>query len=68
LKNAGYLRYFSDDELIRMISDYEYQTQDFKITESTELEWTSHKLTDFWATNLDNSSLTKMFIENKHIE
>ncbi len=68
LKNAGYLRYFSDDKLIRMISDYEYQTQDFKLTESTELEWTSHKLIDFWATNLDNSSLTEMFIENKHLE
>jgi hypothetical protein len=38
LKNAGYLRYFSDDKLIRMISNYEYYTQDFKMTEATEVE------------------------------
>jgi|ERR1035437_3107463 hypothetical protein len=69
LKNAGYLRYFSDDKLIKMISDYEYQTQDFKLTESTELEWTSHKLIDFWALNLDNSMITeRLYIINKHLE
>jgi hypothetical protein len=30
LKNAGYLRYFSDNDLIRLISNYEYYVQDYK--------------------------------------
>ncbi len=67
LKNAGYLRYFSDDKLIRMISNYEYYTQDFKLSEAVEIEWT-HKLIDFVAFNLDNSILTELFTENKHPE
>jgi hypothetical protein len=68
LKNAGYLRYFSDDKLIRMISNYEYYIQDFKMSEGVEVEWYSHKFIDFVAFNLDNSIITGLFVENKHPE
>jgi len=65
LKNAGYLRYFSDNDLIQKISNYEFWIQDYKSDEALELEWINGKLQEFKAFNLDNSILSEIFIENK---
>jgi hypothetical protein len=65
LKNAGYLRYFSDDDLIKNISNYEFWIQDYKSDEAIELIWINEKLQEFKAFNLDNSILTEIFIEKK---
>ena len=65
LKNAGYLRYFSDNELIKNISNYEFWIQDYKTDEATELEWINEKLQEFKAFNLDNSILAGIYLENK---
>jgi hypothetical protein len=68
LKNAGYLRYFSDDNLIRMISNYEFSIQDYKSDEGLQNEFLNHKFRDFVTFNLDNSILTTLAIEHKHPE
>lgn len=68
LKNAGYLRYFSDNDLIRYISDYEFWIQDFKNDEAIEFKWINEKLTDFLAFSLDNSITEKIYVENKFPE
>ena len=65
LKNAGYLRYFSDNDLIKKISNYEFWIQDYKTDEATELEWINEKLQEFKAFNLDNSILAGIYLENK---
>jgi len=65
LKNAGYLRYFSDNDLIRNISNYEFWIQDYKSDEAIELVWINEKLLEFRAFGLDNSITTGQFIENK---
>jgi hypothetical protein len=68
LKNAGYLRYFSDNELIRMISNYEFSVQDYKGDEALGNEFLNHKFKDFVTFNLDNSILRELLIEHKHPE
>jgi len=65
LKNAGYLRYFSDDSLIRMISNYEFGVQDYKSDEGLQNEVLNHKFGDFVTFNLDNSILAALEIEHK---
>ena len=65
LKNAGYLRYFSDNELIKNISDYEFWIQDYKSDEAIELEWITDKLKEFTAFNLDNSILSGVVFDKK---
>jgi len=65
LKNAGYLRYFSDDDLIKSISNYEFWIQDYKSDEAIELVWINEKFLEFRAFSLDNSITTGQFIENK---
>ena len=65
LKNAGYLRYFSDNELIKKISNYEFWIQDYKSDESLELVWINEKLQEFKAFELDNSILTELYIQDK---
>ena len=65
LKNAGYLRYFSDNELIENISNYEFWILDYKSDEVIELEWINEKLKEFTAFNLDNSILWEIFFEEK---
>ena len=65
LKNAGYLRYFSDNELIKNISNYEFWVQDYKSDEAIELEWINGKLQDYKAFNLENSVFSEILIEKK---
>jgi hypothetical protein len=65
LKNAGYLRYFSDNDLIKNISNYELWIQDYKSDEAIELEWINEKLKEFKTFNLDNSIFSEIFIEDK---
>jgi hypothetical protein len=65
LKNAGYLRYFSDNDLIRNISNYEFWIQDYKSDEAIELVWINEKFMEFRAFGLDNSITAGQFIENK---
>ena len=65
LKNAGYLRYFSDNELIKNISNYEFWIQDYKSDEAIEMVWINEKFQEFKAFNLDNSILSAIFIEEK---
>jgi hypothetical protein len=68
LKNAGYLRYFSDNDLIRMISNYEFSVQDYKEDEGFEIEFLNHNFRDFVTFNLDNSILTQLIVEHNHPE
>jgi hypothetical protein len=65
LKNAGYLRYFSDNDLIKNISNYEFWIQDYVSDESTELVWMNEKFSDFIAFNLDNSIIPAMIRDGK---
>jgi len=65
LKNAGYLRYFSDNELIKNISNYEFWIQDYKADETIELVWINEKFQEFKAFNLDNSILSELYMQNK---
>jgi hypothetical protein len=65
LKNAGYLRYFSDNELIKKISTYEFWIQDYKSDEAIELVWLTEKLAELKAFELDNSINSTLTIENK---
>ena len=44
LKNAGYLRYFSDSKLLNYISEYDFLVQDLKIDETTEFHLHYDKL------------------------
>jgi hypothetical protein len=66
LKNAGYLRYFSDNDLVKNIAGYEFWIQDYKSDEAIELEWINEKLQDFKAFNLDNDIQAAIIIENKY--
>jgi hypothetical protein len=68
LKNAGYLRYFSDNDLIRYISNYEFWVQDYKSDEAIELKWINEILINFAAFNLDDSIQEKIYVENKFPE
>ena len=63
LKNAGYLRYFSDNKLLNYITDYEFWIQDFKGDEELETKWINEKFSDFVVFNLDNEILEKIFVE-----
>ena len=68
LKNAGYLRYFSDNDLIKNISNYEFWIQDYLSDERIELNWLNEKFTDFVAFNLDNSIIPAMIREHRFPE
>jgi hypothetical protein len=63
LKNAGYLRYFSDNKLLNYISDYEFWIQDFKGDEDLETKWINEKLSEFVVFNLDNGIINKIFVD-----
>ena len=62
LKNAGYLRYFSDDKLLNYISDYEFLIQDFKNDEYMEFHLHYDKLVATVKQNADNEDLYKFYI------
>ena len=68
LKNAGYLRYFSDNKLLNYITDYEFWIQDFKGDEGLETKWINQKFSDFVVFNLDNEIMEKIFVEKNFPE
>ena len=64
LKNAGYLRYFSDERLLDYISDYETLVQDFKNDENTEFHLHYDKLAQLVKQNTDNDDMFSFFIKD----
>jgi hypothetical protein len=64
LKNAGYLRYFSDNRLLDYISDYEFLVQDFKNDENTEFHLHYDKLAQLVKQNTDNNDMYTFFIKD----
>ncbi len=63
LKNAGYLRYFSDPELLNYIADYDFLVQDFKSDENMEFHLHYDKLMAFIKQNADNDEAHQFYIE-----
>lgn len=62
LKNAGYLRYFSDNRLLEYISDYEFLVQDFKNDEGIEFHLHYDKLVQLIKQNADNADMYKFYM------
>lgn len=62
LKNAGYLRYFSDNKLLEYISDYEFLIQDFKNDENIEFHLHYDKLIQLIKQNSNNADMYKFYI------
>ncbi len=62
LKNAGYLRYFSDNRLLDFISDYELLLQDFKNDENLEFHLHYDKLVQIVKQNTDNTDLYAYYV------
>jgi hypothetical protein len=65
LKNAGYLRYFSDNDLIRLISNYEFFVQDYKTGDVFQNEFYNNNFRDFLIHNRDIDILTDMLVSKK---
>ncbi len=63
LKNAGYLRYFSDDELLKQISEYEFLIQDFKNDESMEFHLHYDKMVELIKQNSDNDDMYRFYVQ-----
>ena len=68
LKNAGYLRYFSDDQLLNYISDYEFLVQDFKNDENMEFHLNYDKLVATVKQHADNEVMYKFYISDSLTE
>ncbi len=64
LKNAGYLRYFSDDKLLNYISEYEFLVQDFKNDENMEFHLHYDNLVATVKQNADNEDMYKFYISD----
>ena len=64
LKNAGYLRYFSDPALLNYLSDYDFLVQDFKGDEKMEFHLHYDKLMALIKQNTDNDEAHKFYIES----
>jgi|SRR5688572_22852887 len=62
LKNAGYLRYFSDNKLLELISDYEFLLQDFKNDENIEFHLHYDKLVQLIKQNSNDADMYKFYI------
>lgn len=62
LKNAGYLRYFSDNTLLEYISGYEFLVQDFKNDETMEFHLHYDKLVQLVKQTADNDDMYTFFI------
>jgi len=62
LKNAGYLRYFSDNKLLEYISDYEFLIQDFKNDENIEFHLHYDKLVQLIKQNSNDADMYKFYI------
>jgi hypothetical protein len=62
LKNAGYLRYFSDNDLLKHISDYEFTLQDFKNDETLEFRLQYDKLIELIKQNSDNEDMYQFYV------
>ena len=65
LKNAGYLRYFSDNDLLNLISDYEYWIHDFKGDETMEFHLHYDKLMETIKQNSNVEDMHTFYILNK---
>jgi len=63
LKNAGYLRYFSDEELLKRISEYEFFVQDFKNDETMEFHLHYDRLVELIKGNSDNESMYQFYVK-----
>ena len=64
LRNAGYLRYFSDNRLLDYISDYEFLVQDFKNDENMEFHLHYDKLVQLVKQNTDNNDMYSFYIKD----
>ena len=64
LKNAGYLRYFSDNRLLDFISTYEFLNQDFKNDENMEFHLHYDKLVQLIKQNSDNNDMYHYYISD----
>ena len=62
LKNAGYLRYFSDNKLLDFISDYEFLVQDFKNDENMEFHLQYDKLVQMVKQNTNNTDMHAFYV------
>jgi hypothetical protein len=62
LKNAGYLRYFADNELLKYISDYEFALQDFKNDETMEFHLQYDKLIQLVKQHTDNEDMYQFYV------
>ena len=62
LKNAGYLRYFSDNTLLEYISDYEFLIQDFKNDENIEFHLHYDKLVQLIKQHSNDADMYKFYI------
>ncbi|GAC1598353.1 MAG: hypothetical protein NVS3B19_20510 [Ginsengibacter sp.] len=63
LKNAGYLRYFSDNKLLHYLSDYEFAIQDYKADENIGMKWYD-KFIEFTINNVDQDIIDNI-MQNK---
>ncbi|GAC1703772.1 MAG: hypothetical protein NVS9B7_01530 [Flavisolibacter sp.] len=63
LKNAGYLRYFSDSELLKQLADYEFIIQDYKADEKIGQVWYD-KFIEFTINNLDPDIIDNIMQKN----
>jgi hypothetical protein len=62
LKNAGYLRYFSDNKLLEHISEYEFLVQDFKNDETIEFNLHYDKLVQLIKQNANNADMYTFYV------
>jgi hypothetical protein len=62
LKNAGYLRYFSDNKLLEHISEYEFLVQDFKNDENIEFNLHYDKLVQLIKQNANNADMYTFYV------
>lgn len=63
LKNAGYLRYFSDGELLKHISRYDFFVQDFKGDETTEWHLHYEKLIELIKQNSNDDDMYAFYVK-----
>ena len=62
LKNAGYLRYFSDTRLLNYISEYEFWVGDLKRDQNLEFNLHYDKLMQLVKQNSDNDDMHKFYV------
>lgn len=65
LRNAGYLRYFSDSRLLQHISDYEFLIQDYKADENIGMKWYD-KFIEYTVNNLNQDAIDSAMQNKKY--